>query len=79
MTNAISELLYAVQGEKKEEMQIVTGTVTAEEPLKIEIGGAKINQYVINRDISPEYGDRLLCLISDGEIYILCRIGGNGA
>ena len=76
MSSEAAEFVNAFLGEPKEAVQIATGEVISDDPLKIQVGGADVAEYRINAELELSAGDVLLCLIYGGGIYIICKLEG---
>ena len=78
MVSEVAELLHAITGEGKSEMKIVIGEAVSSDPLQVHIGGAGVFDIRINADIRPgtgiQAGDKLLCILTEGMTYVLCRL-----
>ena len=75
MEEVYSKIIKIFEGDNKEGVKIVRGIVKGTEPLIIYVGGVKLPQFKINKDIVPEEGDVLLGIMDEDDVYLICKVG----
>ncbi len=71
MDGVFSELINEIEG-KRDEIDIAVGVFKGGE---ITVRGEAPPEIHKNADMEPGEGDRILCIIADGAVYALCRLG----
>ena len=75
MDRVFSDLINVLQPESNGGVITAKGIVTRVEPTRISIGGEEVDNFFTNKEIIPEEGDKVLCLIDGEDIYIICKVG----